>query len=197
MQVSEPSRFDVEGNLLKATARVVLFLCAGAFACVGVGGELLRYPQESVPRSLSLPDLAGQQHELERYRGSVVLVNFWASWCPPCLTEMPGMQRLFEALAGRPFQILAVNKEETKSRVWKFRKLLNITFPTLLDSRGEITRAWEVEIFPTSYLLDTSGAIRYVSYGALEWDSAVAIEAIETLMPDHAPSTSTAASVTH
>lgn len=125
-------------------------------------------------------------------RGKVVLVNFWATWCPPCLAEMPSMQRLVEALAGRPFQILAVNTEETKSKVWKFRKLLNITFPTLLDSSGEVTRAWGVEVFPTSYLIDAGGRIRYVSYGALEWDDAAVVTVIESMMPDQETATTAA-----
>lgn len=103
------------------------------------------------------------------------------------------MQRLVEAMAGRPFQILAVNTEETKSKVWKFKKLLNISFPTLLDSSGDVTRAWEVEVFPTSYVVDASGRIRYVSYGALEWDDAAVMTVIETLMPDQGAGTTAAA----
>ena len=99
------------------------------------------------------------------------------------------MQRLMEAMAGRPFQILAVNTEETKSKVWKFKKLLNIAFPALLDSSGDVTRAWEVDLFPTSYVIDAAGRIQYVSYGALEWDDAAVVTVIETLMPDHGAGT--------
>ena len=172
---------------MKLPARVVLSLCVLAFPLIAAGGELLRYEQESSPPALSLPDLSGQQHDLQHYQGRVVLVNFWASWCPPCLAEMPSMQRLFERMAGRPFQILAVNTEETKGRVWRFRKLLDIGFPTLLDSKGTVTRAWEVEVFPTSYLIDASGQIRYLSQGALEWDADSVVDVIETLMPDHGP----------
>jgi len=160
-----------------------------AFTWPAAGGELLHYDQETTPPTLSLPDLAGRQHRLQDYRGQVVLVNFWATWCPPCLAEMPSMQRLSDTLAGRPFEILAVNTEETKSKVWKFRKLLDISFPTLLDSSGDVTRAWQIEVFPTSYLIDSSGRIRYVSYGALEWDDAGVLGLIETLMPDHGSGT--------
>jgi thiol-disulfide isomerase/thioredoxin len=179
---------------MRAIIRFILLLCAASLPWTAGGGELLRYdPEHTTPPALSLPDLGGQQHRLEDYRGQVVLVNFWATWCPPCLAEMPSMQRLVEAMAGRPFRILAVNTEETKSKVWKFRKLLNIGFPTLLDSRGEVTRAWEVEVFPTSYLIDAGGHIRYVSYGALEWDDAAVVTVIETLMPDQGAGTTAAA----
>ena len=168
-------------------------LCVLVLPWMAVGGELLRHEQESTAPALSLPDLGGRQQRLEDYRGQVVLVNFWATWCPPCLAEMPSMQRLVEAMAGRPFQILAVNTEETKSKVWKFKKLLNISFPTLLDSSGDATRAWAVDVFPTSYLIDAGGRIQYVSYGALEWDDAAVVTVIETLMPDQSAGTTAAA----
>lgn len=178
---------------MKSRISSLALLCLSAMPWIATGGELLRHDQESAPPALSLPDLGGRQQRLEDYRGQVVLVNFWATWCPPCLAEMPSMQRLVEAMAGRPFQILAVNTEETKSKVWKFKKLLNISFPTLLDSSGDVTRAWEVEVFPTSYVVDASGRIRYVSYGALEWDDAAVMTVIETLMPDQGAGTTAAA----
>jgi len=174
---------------MKLPARVIFSLCLLACSCFAAGGELLRYEQEPTPPDLSLPDLSGEQHDLRHYHGQVVLVNFWASWCPPCLAEMPSMRRLSALMAGRPFRILAVNAEEPRSRVWKFRKLLDIGFPTLLDSSGDVTRDWQVTVFPTSYLIDASGRIRYISYGALEWDDAGVVGVVETLMPDHGSAT--------
>lgn len=170
---------------MKSLALVIGTLCLSALPCFATSGELLRYDREPSPPTLSLADLSGQPQDLSHYQGQVVLINFWATWCSPCLAEMPSMQRLVERMTARPFQILAVNSEETKSRVWKFSKLLNISFPTLLDTNGDVTRRWEVEIFPTSYLIDTRGQIRYITYGALEWDQADVINTIETLMPDH------------
>jgi len=178
---------------VKSPAPVILSLCLLAFPWIAAAGELLRYEDQSTPPALSLPDLSGQLQRLDDYRGQVVLVNFWATWCPPCLAEMPSMQRLSETMAGRPFQILAVNTEESKSKVWKFRKVLNISFPTPLDGSGEVTRAWGVEVFPTSYLIDAGGHIRYVAYGALEWDAADVVRVIETLMPDQGSGTTAAA----
>ena len=105
---------------------------------------------------------------------------------------MPSMQRLSQALQGRPFAILAINLEESKSTVWKFRKLLDIAFATLLDSTGEVTRAWGVEVFPTSYVIDAEGRPRYVAEGALEWDDVAVVNAIEVLMPDQGSATTAA-----
>ena len=94
------------------------------------------------------------------------------------------MQRLHKAMHGRPFSILAVDVEESKSKVWRFKKLLNITFTTLLDSKGTVRKDWGIQIYPTSYLVDSEGRIRYGVQGALEWDSEEVKQLIETLIPE-------------
>jgi thiol-disulfide isomerase/thioredoxin len=176
---------------LRMVAATLMLLAGGGLHPTSAG-ELLHSPENSPAPPLDLPDLSGKRHRLDDYRGQVLLVNFWASWCPPCLAEMPSMQRLADALKGRPFQILAVNLEESKSKVWKFRELLNISFATLLDSDGEVTRAWGVEVFPTSYVIDTAGRVRFVAEGALEWDDAGVINAVDSLMPDQGTGTTAA-----
>ena len=150
---------------------------------VSAAGELLPYEERAESPALDLPDLGGRQHDLNAYRGQVVLVNFWASWCPPCLMEMPSMQRLATALRDRTFRLLAVNVKESRSKAWKFMKLLNVTFTTLLDSTGEAAQAWDVQIYPTSYLIDADGRVRYVAYGPVDWDSQDIIQRIEALVP--------------
>jgi len=149
--------------------------------------ELLPNPVEQAAPALSLPDLAGRQHDLADYRGKVVLVNFWASWCAPCLVEMPSMQRLTSTLKERPFALLAVNVKEAKATVWRFKKLLKVSFPALLDSDGVATQAWDVQFYPTSFLVDADGKIRYTAYGAIEWDSDETRQIIDELMPDRRP----------
>jgi len=134
---------------------------------------------------LSLYDLGGTQHTLGAYRGNVVLVNFWATWCAPCLIEMPGMQRLLDAMEGRPFTILAVNVKETKATAWRFMNLLKVNFPALLDSDGSATEAWEVQFYPTSFLIDSAGNIRYTAHGMIDWDSDEIRQIIEQLIPDN------------
>ena len=97
------------------------------------------------------------------------------------------MQRLKESMADRPFAILAVNVNQSKSAVWRFVKLLNVDFTVLLDNSGKVSKSWQIKIFPTSYLMDTDGRLRYSVRGALEWDGEEAMDAIERLMPDRAP----------
>jgi peroxiredoxin len=129
-------------------------------------------------------DLQGQTRSLADYRGRVVLLNFWATWCPPCRHEMPSMERLRRNMAGRPLEILAVDSAETPEEVQAFLKTLDLGFPILLDPDGQNTRRWKVNALPTTFLLDGEGRIRYVLKGGAEWDEGEALQAIETLLAE-------------
>jgi thiol-disulfide isomerase/thioredoxin len=144
-------------------------------------GKLERYQGFARTPALSLEDLGHKVHTLEDYRGRVVLVNFWASWCAPCVVEMPGMQRLQEAMAGKPFTLLAVNVEESPGTVWKFAAKVRVQFPLLLDRDGQTASDWGIDIYPTSFLIDPQGRVQYVAYGPREWDAPEMIQAIEGL----------------
>jgi len=149
---------------------------------ISQAAELLAYPVDTPAARLALDDLSGIRHVLGDYRGQVVLVNFWASWCPPCIIEMPGMQRLQEKLAGRPFTILAVNVRETPGTIWKFRKLVRVSFPLLLDPEGQAAADWGIDAYPSSFLVDPRGRVRYAAYGPRQWDAPEIIGTIESLM---------------
>lgn len=146
------------------------------------GRELSPYPGGATP-PLALKDLSGKLHKLENYRGKVVLINFWATWCPPCRAEMPSMQRLKEAMAGKPFVILAVDMGETEQDVKAFLEEVKVDFPILMDKDGKALNAWKVFAFPTSYVLDTKGKIRYGLHGSTEWDGSDAMGKIKALLP--------------
>lgn len=169
--------------------RAAIGLCLALVGCIRMlhAGELLPYSGPDERLSLVLEDLSGRQQALNERQGKVVLVNFWASWCAPCLIEMPGMQRLLTAMQDRPFDILAVNVNEARDKVWRFKTMLGIDFTTLLDSDGVVAQAWDVQVYPTSYLIDPDGHIRYVAYGALTWDDMQTRQQIEALMPDRKP----------
>lgn len=130
-----------------------------------------------------LQALDGNPHRLEDYRGKVVLLNFWASWCPPCLAELPGMQRLADQMRAEPFDIVLVNVQESAFRVANFLKLMGVHLTTLLDPTGDTFRAWGGAIYPTSFVIDPEGKIRYVAQGPLEWDSQDVLAAIQGLLP--------------
>jgi thiol-disulfide isomerase/thioredoxin len=146
-------------------------------------GELSEVAPPIEAPALALPDLEGVPHHLDDYRGRVVLVNFWATWCLPCLREMPGIKRLQEVMAGRPFQVLAVNVEESERRIRGFKERLDLDFVMLRDGSGRAFRTWKVRVFPTSYLIDPQGRIRFAAVGPIEWDSEEAVQAVEGLLP--------------
>lgn len=136
---------------------------------------------------LKAQDLAGATRTLADYRGKVVLLNFWASWCPPCLREMPSMERLREKMAGRPLVIVALDSAETRKEVEAFLAKMQLGFPVLLDPDGSNTKRWRVFALPTSFLLDASGRIRYVLTGPIEWDEDAAVAKIEELLGELPP----------
>lgn len=144
---------------------------------------LHRLPKNKTP-PLSLPDLDGINRQLTDYRGKVVLVNFWASWCPPCIEEIPSMHRLYKKMENRSFEILAVNVGEKKSVIMKFRKQLGFDFPVLLDQKGHAYRKWKVYVYPSNFLLDARGLLRFGAPGGVEWDGDEAIAAINNLLEE-------------
>ena len=166
---------------LLIVAGLFLLTVALATAAPCRAGELRLVEPRPAP-ALELPDLEGVARNLADWRGQVVLVNFWATWCPPCLEEMPSLQRLAERLRGQPFAVVAVNVAETERRVAHRAKQMGLDFPVLLDADGAAFKAWGGKGLPTSVLIDRSGAIRYLGLGPLEWDGAEAVIIIDGLL---------------
>lgn len=132
---------------------------------------------------LALADLDGKPHDLTAYRGKVVLVNFWATWCEPCRDEMPALGRLQKKLGGRQFVVLAVNIDEPESRIRKFLEQMPLGFPVLTDPERKATKAWNARILPASFIIDRDGRIRYTAVGELDWDGEAVVARISTLLP--------------
>ena len=130
----------------------------------------------------SLPDLDQQLHSLADYKGKVVLINFWASWCTPCITEMPGIQRLANALKDQPFEILTINVSDAENRIREFLRRMNLNLTVLLDRDGKVFKEWGGKLLPASHLVDGNGMIRYRVIGPKEWDSVEARKIIDVLI---------------
>ena len=150
--------------------RVALALVLAVVACSASAAELKRWDGGATP-PLALEDMQGKSHDLAEYRGKVVLVNFWATWCVPCREEMPSIDRLRSSLKGQPFEVLAVNMAEPLSRIEKFVSQMPLGFPLLRDRDGAAGRAWKAKLLPASFLIGRDGRIRYVAYGELDWSS--------------------------
>jgi peroxiredoxin len=135
------------------------------------------------PPALELEDVDGKLHRLADYRGKVVLVNFWATWCEPCREEMPSMEALRASMQGRPFVVLAVNVGEGARVARGFGDKISLRFPLLLDRDTKTTKAWGARVLPASFVVGPDGRIRYSCLGAIDWAAKPVKSAIERLMP--------------
>jgi len=133
--------------------------------------------------ALELAALDGSLHRLTDYRGRVVLVNFWASWCGPCRAEMPGIERLRRSLAQEPFTVLAVNVGEDSDAVRAFADRVAMGFPLLLDRDSRTARSWGARVLPMTFVIGPQGRIRYRAVGERDWTDAQVRAALRALMP--------------
>lgn len=159
------------------TLRTFVLIAALVALALAASARAELKPWSGAPEAppIALRTLAGEPLALADLRGKVVVVNFWATWCEPCIEEMPSMQRLRHRLRGEPFEILAVNYQEGVPRIRAFLDKVPVTFPIVRDTDGAVARAWNARVFPSSYVIDRAGRIRYAVVGSIDW-SAPAIE---------------------
>jgi len=119
----------------------------------------------------SLPDLQGKTQRLSTYRGKVVFLNFWATWCKPCKEEMPSMQVLWENLKNQDFMMLAVSMDRvtTKKDIPSFVETLKLSFPILTDSWGQTDKRYKLMGVPETYIIDQNGVLREKVIGPRDW----------------------------
>ena len=123
--------------------------------------------QGKMAQSFSLPSLAGDTVTLSDYKGQVVLVNLWATWCPPCKAEMPTLNTFYQANKDRGFVVLAVNDQEDVATVNSFIKANNFTFPVLLDTQSQVLDTYNFRALPTTLIIDRNGVIQHVHMGEI------------------------------
>ena len=128
-----------------------------------------RVPIMGTPaEDFQLVDLNGNPHSLTHYRGQVVLLNFWATWCKPCTTEMPAMQMTYDKLRGKGFIVLAVNELEDDAKVREHIQQYGHTFPVLIDRDNRVANQFGVYGLPVSVFIDEKGVIQeYIKGGLL------------------------------
>ncbi|OOC09482.1 TlpA disulfide reductase family protein [Thioalkalivibrio halophilus] len=129
----------------------------------------------------------GETHRLEDRAGQVTLVNFWASWCPPCVHEIPSMNRLEGSYDEDEFAIVSINFRESPEHILEFMEEVEVDFPVLMDEDGAVSQEWGVFAFPSSFLLDREGRVRYSVNEAIEWDTDEVREVIDELRDEPTP----------
>lgn len=162
--------------------RMLMGLVLGLLLSAGAQAAGFEARAATPAPALRATDLKGVPKTLADYRGKVVLLNFWASWCPPCLREMPSLERLRAKMAGRPLEIVALDSAETAEEVNAYLAKMQLGFPILLDPDGSNTKRWKVFALPTTFLLDPEGRVRHVLTGPTEWDEGEALDVIEAML---------------
>ena len=144
--------------------------------------RVLKIPRILPPVDIELIDLNDRKVRISDFKGKIVFLNFWTTWCTPCKIEMPAMEKLNAKLKDKDFAMVAVDLEEPVSRVKDFVKRYKLSFTILLDSKGEVGRLFGIRSIPTTYILDMDGGIIGMVLGPREWDSKESIALFEHLM---------------
>ena len=161
--------------------RVVSVFLLFGFISLSQAADLKPYPADAPTPELRLADLQGRMHDLKDYKGQVVLVQFWATYCTPCRKEMPSMNKLMKKMGDTPFTILAVDMGETKDEVTRFVEVVKPEFTILMDESGQSISSWRVFAAPSNFIVDPQGKIRYTLFGGVEWDSAEMVAQLKAL----------------
>ena len=139
------------------------------------------HPFSNDPLEAKLLSTAGRSVDLDDFRGKIVFLNFWTTWCPTCITEMPSMEKLHQKLLGKNFAMVTVNIRESASQVKNFFEKYKLTFTALLDTTGEVSTDFGIRAIPTTFILDKSGQIIGRIAGPREWDSRKSVAMFENL----------------
>jgi peroxiredoxin len=151
-------------------AFVVILSTVSSSGSATAAGKLAAGTGEPAP-PLVLRDLDGREIRLEAFRGRTVVVNFWATWCAPCVAEMPSLSRLRERLAGSGVEVIGVNLQENAARIRPFAESLGLDFPIVRDHDGAASRTWGARVFPTTFVVGPDQRIALVAVGEIDWDA--------------------------
>ncbi len=161
------------GKMLNGILAMVIALGLVTTACQSKQ-DSVQVPQVGkLAPGFQLPDLSGQLVSLGDLRGNPVLVNFWASWCGPCVYEMPYIQEVYNRWSDRGLVVLAISIGESPSQVREFMESNHLSFPVLLDGDGAVAEQYNIRGIPTTVFVDKEGIIRAMRVGAFPGQAAI------------------------
>ena len=165
--------------------RELLALTLGALAAPAYaqrGYDVTPWPAGRTAPPLQALDMQGKSWTLADCRGRAVVLNFWATWCPPCRAEMPSLQQLAEIYGPEQLQVLAVNVGEGPRRIAQYLQSSGLALTVLLDPKSEISKAWGASVLPTTILIDAEGRPRLRVRGEVDWSGREAQAMVEPLL---------------
>ncbi len=145
------------------------------------GAGLVLLKDRAQAPDFELTDIDGNTHWLSDYRGKVLIINFWATWCPPCRDEMPSMDRAWEVLKEEDIQMLAVNIGEDADTIFQFTANYPVGFPLVMDRDSKVVGEWPVRGLPTTFVVETEGRLAYRAIGGRTWDDSELLALIRAL----------------
>jgi thiol-disulfide isomerase/thioredoxin len=147
----------------------------------GLDSTLKKYSGNKRPQPFDLQNIHGGRVIRKDFIGKVTIVNFWATWCTPCVKEIPMLNRLMKEMKDYSFEIMSINFGEEKSRIIDFMKKVDVDFPVLLDEKGRVAGKWNAIVLPSSYVIGPDGRFAYAVNAAIEWDNPEVVEALKKL----------------
>ncbi len=150
----------------------------------GLDYALAPYRGTVRPEPLDLETAAGAPYRVQDYSGQVTVLNFWATWCPPCVEEIPSLNRLREEMAGLPFELVSINYAEGPAEIRAFMDKVQVDFPVLLDPGGRVAADWKVFTLPATFVIGPDGTMEYGVNAAIPWDAPEVVEALKALLPE-------------
>lgn len=180
----------IERRGFKAVALIVLVIIVAAAVLLIQGKDSIFGPVQptrlhpgSPAPNITLPGLDGKTVSLKDYRGKVVFLNIWATWCPTCREEIPSMEKLYQAMKGEAFEILAVSVDTSGAKaVAPFMAARKLSFPALLDPEGRIARPYGVTGVPESFIINKEGIIEKIVIGPIDWTEPTVVDFFRTLI---------------
>ena len=170
-------RMEETGMPLKPAPLVKSYKPVGS----GIDSHLKIFKGNFLPHPLDLKDASGKQYQRKNYKDQITVINFWATWCPPCVKEIPSLNRLRGKMQGVPFELVSINYAESAETILDFLQKIDVNYPVLLDETGQVSVHWKVIAFPSTYIVGADGKIHYGVNAAIHWDSPQVIETMKNL----------------
>lgn len=156
-------------------------VCSAALALL-LAGQAIAVSLDAEAPDFTLKTLAGDNLRLEEYRGQVVLINFWASWCGPCRQEMPILDKIHSRYVDTGFAVLGINVEGKSEPAQKIVDKTRVTFPVLIDAQQAVSDNYDLQAMPTTVVVDRDGVVRYIHRGYKPGDESKYIEVVKSLI---------------
>jgi len=168
---------------MKLTSKFLFILSfLTLFSTTLYAGQLITpLTDKKIAPNFKLKDMDGKTHQLSDYRGQPVIINFWATWCPPCREELPSMNRGWSKIKSQGIAMLAINVGEDEDTIFTFTGDYPIDFTILLDRSAEVINQWPIKGLPTTFVVDPQGRIVYRAIGGREWDAEELLNLVRAL----------------